>query len=127
MSEDPYIQILKFAKEHLKEGIKHHEAQQLIIEKLEIKGGRKRENKSLLDRVHNSIFGAQSTHKENEQYDHMCMEAYFQLLEYEELKEAREASLKAQGAAKLATYLAAGALFLAVVVGGIQIYLAIPS
>lgn len=115
--EDPYIKILKYAKEHLKTGVEREESQKFINKVLGLPVLKEGKYQQAVYRINADVFNHQtgSDFGDGKLKYFMDINAYFNLLEYTELKEARTSSAKARTLSQIAIAFAVVALFFNIV------------
>ena len=120
--DDVYIAILKYAKDNLDNGATFTDVKKYLKQL-----GYSFEPQPFQD-LFSRVFSDPSGHNYvmplnvNIQKFIMGIEAYFQLLEYEELKEARQSSKNAMWIAIVAIIISAGLAFASIILGLVQIF-----
>lgn len=114
--EDKYIQLLKKAKKEFESDVKINRAQfKERLENLKIDA----DTDGLWRQIYNT-----GTKSDNDSLV-MGLDAYFKLLEYEELKQAREASADASKQALKASRQARKALWISIIALGVSIFFSV--
>ncbi len=116
--DDLYIAILKYGKEHLQEGVTSED----LIKFLEHKKYEYQYDGYMFKGIFLDVFRKPTGTVGGRNLCFMKMEAYFQLLEYEELKEARQSSKTATWIAIVAIIISAGLAFASIILGLVQIF-----
>ncbi len=112
--EDLYIALIRYGRDHLKEGVDRDQAKQYLIEKgYSFDDG---DRQFLFTRLFNDTFVSQGFIGSK---GFLLLSSYFNLLEYEELNEARQQAKDAKKMAIIAIFISA---FLALASIGFSYY-----